>query len=459
MAEAIGPDRRPEPLDRGHAIAAIRERHPESPAPDPPATSGAPDPDDRTQTLRRRSRWLVALPLVGMVLVVATLLALDPIRSLTDTEPVESLALERAVLGDNRVNLHVRNDGYVDLTIAQVMVNDAYWEHTVGQRDLGRFDGTTVSFDYPWEPEIPLHIAVLVDSGEVIEYEIDNPSLTPDLDRPTIGTLGLVGLLMAPIPIALGLAWLPALRRGPGTWFDAAMAFTLGLLAFLVIESAVEGLESALEAPRVLDGIGLFFAGALVTIAVLRASGTVGQSRRAADATWQRPSADGRARPDAAARDGQRTVERSGIRLAWLVAIGIGLHNLGEGLAVGAAINTAEVALGTALVIGFAAHNLTEGVAIAGPLGGSPTRTRAILLIALVAVAGLPVLPGLWLGGFILPAGWAALAFGVAAGALIEVIWAVTTWLRSRGVTITPLTAGGFAAAVVVLYLTGIVTA
>jgi zinc transporter, ZIP family len=455
MPDAAGRRHRPEDGGRSGTTVAVHVE-PESAA-SAVHTPNVDTPADAPGAFRGGSRLLVVLPLLGMVVVVATLLALDPIRSLTDTEPVESLALERAVLKDNQVDLQVRNDGYVDLVIAQVMVNDAYWEHTVGRRELGRFEGTTVSFDYPWEPEIPLHIAVLVDSGEVIEYEIDNPSFTPDLDSPTIGTLGLVGLLMAPIPIALGLAWLPALRRGPGTWFAAAMAFTLGLLAFLVIESAAEGLESAAEAPRVLDGIGLFFAGALVTIAVLRASGTVGQPRRAADPDRQRPSADGRARQDTTRRDGQRGADR-GIRLAWLVAIGIGLHNLGEGLAVGAAINTAEVALGTALVIGFAAHNLTEGVAIAGPLGGSPTRARVLLLVALVAVAGLPVLPGLWLGGFVLPAGWAALAFGIAAGALIEVIWAVTTWLRSRGVTITPLTAGGFAAAVAVLYLTGILT-
>lgn len=421
------------------------------------ASTGPPDAAARSAAsaaAERIPRFLTIAPLVGAALVVAALVILDPIRSLTDTEPVESLALERAVLKQDRIDLQVRNDGYVDLTIAQVLVNDAYWQHTVGQRDLGRYEATTVSFDYPWEPAIPLHIAVLVDSGAVIEYEIDNPSLTPDLDSPTIGTLALVGLLMAPIPIALGLAWLPALRRGPGAWFDVAMAFTLGLLAFLLIESAAEGLEAAAEAPRVLDGVGLFTVGALVTVAVLRATGTVGQNRRSRDPGTHDGHAAGHS-----TRDGHERVNRSGIRLAWLVAVGIGLHNLGEGLAVGAAINSAEVALGTALVIGFAAHNLTEGVAIAGPLGGSPARTRAFTLVGLIAVAGLPVLPGLWLGGFVMPAGWAALAFGVAAGALAEVIWAVLAWLRSRGVTISVLTAAAFATAIVLLYLSGILTA
>jgi zinc transporter, ZIP family len=57
----------------------------------------------------------------------------------------------------------------------------------------------------------------------------------------------------------------------------------------------------------------------------------------------------------------------TGLRLAWLVAIGIGPHNLGEGLAVATAMRRGEVALGATLVIGFAIHNLTEGIAVAAP--------------------------------------------------------------------------------------------
>jgi ZIP family zinc transporter len=53
------------------------------------------------------------------------------------------------------------------------------------------------------------------------------------------------------------------------------------------------------------------------------------------------------------------------------VAVGIGLHNLGEGLAVSSAVAAGEVALGASLVVGFAAHNAIEGLAIAAPLGDS----------------------------------------------------------------------------------------
>ncbi|HZA76450.1 MAG TPA: hypothetical protein VE623_08680 [Acidimicrobiales bacterium] len=379
---------------------------------------------------------LVAVPAIGLALVVGVLLLADPIRSLTGATPAESLAVERTVLAPGEIELHVRNDGTTALELAQVQVNDAYWRHTVDDRRLGRLDGATLRIDYPWEEGVPLRVAVLTGTGVVVEHDIDNPSETPVLDGDSVRTLGLVGLLMAPVPIALGLAWLPALRRTRAVWFEAAMAFTVGLLAFLAVDSAAEGVESAGEARGLLDGVGLFAVGALVALALVAVVPNDGSADR-----------DGGPWPT------------SPLRLAALVALGIGLHNLGEGLAVGVAVTTGEVALGTALVVGFAVHNMTEGLAIAGPLGGSPERRRppgVPVLAGLVAVAGLPVLAGLWLGGFVLPAGWAALAFGVAAGAIAEVVWAVLRWLRGRGAALTPLNVGAFAAAVVLMYATGV---
>jgi zinc transporter, ZIP family len=385
-----------------------------------------------------------ALPAIGLAVVVAVLLLADPIRSLTGAVPAESLAVERTVLEPGTIELHVRNDAATAVVLAQVQVNDAYWRHRVDDRHLGRLDGATVRIDYPWEPGVPLQIALLTSTGVVIEHDVDNPTETPGLDGDNLRTLGLVGLLIAPIPIALGVAWLPALRRMRAVWFEAAMAFTVGLLAFLVVDSAAEGVAAAGDAPGRLDGVGLFAVGALVALALVAVI-SAGASRGVAP---------------------QRRM--SSLRLALLVALGIGLHNLGEGLAVGVAVTTGEVALGTALVVGFAVHNLTEGVAIAGPLSGStvpnagtaatkaPERWGIGVVTGLVAVAGLPVLVGLWLGGFVLPEGWAALAFGLAAGALAEVVWAVLRWLRDRGATLTPLVAGAFAAAVALMYATGV---
>lgn len=390
---------------------------------------------------------LAAAPLLALVLVVAVLLAVDPVRGLTGTVPVESLAVERVVLEPGRIELQVRNDGRTDVTLAQVQVNGAYWQHTTDEARLGRLAGTRVVVDYPWEPGVPLRIALVTGTGVVIDHEIDNPGETLRPSGDTARRLAVLGLLIAPVPIAIGVAWLPALRRSRAAWFDAAIAFTVGLLAFLVVDSAAEGLDAAGDAPGVLDGVGLFAVGGLGSVAVLAAAGDRGRG------TGRLPAHG-----------------VSAVGLAVLVAAGIGLHNFGEGLAVGAAVSTGEVALGTALVVAFTLHNATEGLAIAGPLGGAASaapspgsgtarRSRARMagaLAGLVAVSGLPVVAGLWLGALALPAGWAALAFGVAAGAVAQVAWAVARWLHARGAALTPLNAGAFVAAVVAMYLTGV---
>jgi zinc transporter ZupT len=144
--------------------------------------------------------------------------------------------------------------------------------------------------------------------------------------------------------------------------------------------------------------------------------------------------------------------------LAYLVAAGIGLHNMGEGLAVGAALASGEIALGTSLVLGFALHNTTEGLAIVAPLGGQERRPALWHFALLGAVAGLPTVLGAWAGGFAFSPAWATLAFGVAAGAIAQVVWAIGRSLmggRAGGLT-SPLGAAGLLAGLLVMYVTGL---
>jgi zinc transporter ZupT len=431
----------------GGDVHPVEQRDGERPSERRPRPGRLGRPGRPGRLARASPLALAAAPLLALVLVVAVLLVVDPVRAVTGTVPVESLAVERVVLEPGRIELRVRNDGRTDVTLAQVQVNGAYWQHTTDEPRLGRLGGTRVVLDYPWERGVPLRIALVTGTGVVVDHEIDNPRETLRPSGETARRLAVLGLLIAPVPIAIGLAWLPAVRRSRPAWFDAAMAFTVGLLAFLVVDSAAEGLDAAGEAPGVLDGVGLFAVGALGSVAVLAAAGDAGRG------TVRMPGHGDTA-----------------VRLAVLVAVGIGLHNFGEGLAVGAAISTGEVALGTALVVAFTLHNATEGLAIAGPLGGAASaspgpgvrgarRSRAWVvgaLAGLIAISGLPVVGGLWLGGLVLPAGWAALAFGVAAGAVAQVAWAVARWLHGRGAALTPLNAGAFVAAVVAMYLTGV---
>jgi zinc transporter ZupT len=267
-----------------------------------------------------------------------------------------------------------------------------------------------------------------------IDHEIEAASLTPDADAGTIATYALLGLYIGVIPIAIGLLWFPALRRASKKWIAFFLAFTVGLLAFLLVDTIAEGLEIAGETAASLDGVGLFAIGAVGSVLAL---------------LWFEGWLAGRAGNE----------DRAGLRLAYLIATGIGLHNLGEGLAVGAALAAGEVALGTFLILGFALHNTTEGLAIVAPLGGEKERPSLWHFAGLGAVAGIPTIIGAWVGGFAFSPAASSVAFGVAAGAIAQVIWKIGQGMSKQRSFQTGFGAAGLALGLIVMYLTGLLTA
>ena len=394
-----------------------------------------------TEAPARTPLWLAGLaPLVVIAALVALFLVFDPIGSLRDPPPVEEIAVERAVLTEGAIELELRNDGPDDVTVAQVLVNESYWDFTVDDSTVGRLGSTDMRIPYPWDEGLPLRIAIVTSTGAVIEHEIEAATLTPEVDGATLGVYALLGVYIGVIPVAVGLLWFSALRRTSRRWLDFFLAFTVGLLVFLLVDTVAEGLELAGEAPASLDALSLFVIGVLVAIAALTALQT----------TLARRS------DPAGAPAGGRTAS---LALAYLIAAGIGLHNLGEGLAVGAALAVGEVALGTFLVVGFALHNTTEGIAIVSPLGSLRERPSLWHFVALGAVAGLPTIAGAWLGGFAFSPVWAALAFGVAAGAIAQVVWQIWTSMSKGRTPASALNAAGFVAGLMFMYATGLLTA
>ena len=393
---------------------------------------------DSTVTRRHASKlsFLVSalVPLVVIAVLIAVFLALDPIGGLRDVPPAEALAVEKTVLDEDQIQLSIRNDGPDPVTIAQVLVNDAYWNFTIPDPTLGRLEGTDLKIPYPWEEGLPLNIAIVTSTGLTIEHEIEAAALTPDFDAGTLGVYALLGLYIGVIPVTVGLLWFSALRRVSPRWIGFFLAFTAGLLAFLLVDTVAEGLDLSAAAPEALDGVGLFAVGALGAVV-----GLVALQGRLEN------------------RD--RSYRRTGLTLAYLIAAGIGLHNLGEGLAVGAALAVGEIALGTFLIVGFAIHNTTEGLAIVAPLGSEGDRPSLWHFAALGALAGVPTIGGAWLGGFAYTAAWSALAFGVAAGAIAQVIWQIGKAIGKSGSPLGELNGLGFFAGLVFMYATGLLTA
>src|SRR5262249_52712351 len=105
-----------------------------------------------------------------------------------------------------------------------------------------------------------------------------------------------------------------------------------------------------------------------------------------------------------------------GRRLALLIATGIGIHNFGEGLAIGQSAATGEIALALVLIIGFGLHNATEGFGIVGPMSSEPELPSWRFLALLGLIGGGPTFLGTVIGFSWVSTALEVLFFALAAG-------------------------------------------
>lgn len=389
---------------------------------------------------RRGSRpgrlLLLAGPLALLAVVVGLVLLNDPVRSLRGhIVPVEELAVESVHLSPDQIEARVRNVGSTPLTIAQVLVNEAYWNHTLSDRDLARLESATVTIAYQWEEGLPLHLGFVTAAGSRLEHEIPVALSTPARDLTTTSRYVGIGALIGLVPVAIGMLWYPGLRRLSRRVRDVVLAVTVGLLAFLLVDTLEEALHAAGQTGAAINGLGLVAVGAAFMIGMLVLIEDVATHR----ANEEAPRG-----------------QRSGLTMAYVLALAIGLHNFGEGLAVGASAAVGEVALGATLLVGFIVHNSTEGLAIALPIA-MRDRVRGWHFVGLVLVAGAPAIPGTLLGSWSIAPAWSAIAFGVAAGALIQVLLVVGRSLAA--VSDRRTVAAGVVFGVATMYATGLLAA
>jgi zinc transporter, ZIP family len=282
--------------------------------------------------------------------------------------PPDEFDIRRVEFHPGEIRIRVTNPQRDDLTIASVTVDDAIMPFDVdGDLTLGRLRSSEIIVQYDWVAEEPISVGVTSSTGIETTEEIAAAVETPEASARSFIGYALIGTLVGIVPVALGLLWLPSLRRAAPEWLAAFMALTAGLLTFLAVEALSEALELQAALPSALGGAGLVLLGVALSYLFLTAVST---------------------RMGAGGGTGS-----AGLALATLVAIGIGLHNLGEGLAIGSSFALGELALGTFFIIGFMIHNVTEGLGIAAPLseGRGVSVSR---LAALVAVAGAPAILG-----------------------------------------------------------------
>jgi zinc transporter, ZIP family len=379
----------------------------------------------------RRPRWFSGLvPLLVLGAAIGLFVALDAPGLDRVGVPVEELAVERTVLRPGEIELHLRNDGPDPVEVRQAIVNDGFASFTQSEEKIDRLGADEVTVQYPWIEGQAYEVLLLTSTGATIDHAIDAAAETPDADLGFYGLMALIGLYVGVIPVAIGMLWLPWLRTVDARWLRFVLAFTVGLLAFLGVDALLEGSELAGEGPAAFGGAALVWLGAIG--AYLALSGV--------DA-WLR---------------GRRREETSGGRAAFLVALGIGLHNLGEGLAIGSAYAVGSLALGAALVVGFALHNTTEGLAIVAPAARDNVSVRRLAGLGLLA--GAPAVLGAFIGASAFHPSVAGLMFGIGAGAIAQVIVQIVPTVRDRegGPFLSPLVAGGLLSGLLVMYATGL---
>jgi len=367
----------------------------------------------------RLPAWLTGLiPVLAIGLMLLLFTIVNPLAMFNNNlPPIENLSIDRIRVMEDGFEVSVLNSGPLPVQIAQVMVDDAYWQFELKpEGELARFKRATIHIPYQWLYSEPHRILLITSTGITFEKAVSVATLTPNPGLREFTGYGLLGIYVGVIPVALGLLWYPAMKRMGRKWMGFILALTVGLLIFLLVDTFLEILDIGATLPGVFQGIPLALFSALLTWLAINAVSATQNRRNAASGS----------------------VRTKGIFLATLIAISIGLHNFGEGLAVGAAFALGEAALGSFLVIGFILHNITEGIGIAAPLvsnrqaeEGQTSGTPSFLTFFVLAlIAGFPAVLGTWIGGFSFSPLLGTIFLGVGLGAIWQVIVEVTGLLR-----------------------------
>ena len=344
------------------------------------------------------------------------------------------ITIEKIDFIDSEIQATVRNTGHIPVEIVMADINDRIQPAAVEpDRFLERFETTLVRIPFEWNEAEPYTIGITVEDGTRFEKEIEAAAPALELSLDLAIFFAIIGTYVGIIPVMIGLLWLPFIKRISKQKYHFFLALTVGLLLFLAIDSIEEAIEISNE------NLADSFNGTLLitTVTVLSFLGLY--------------------------YSGNKLVEKAGsskftkpVAIALMISIGIGLHNFGEGLAIGAALGMGSIAFSTFLIVGFALHNTTEGIAIAAPM----SRGKLMIgkLAAMGIIAGSPAIFGAWIGGFVYSPFTSVIFLAIGAGAIFQVIVVIMKWIQEendRNLS-TIAVVSGIAVGMLVMYLTSI---
>jgi zinc transporter ZupT len=422
-------------------------------------------------------RWFASAKIVAIALVPLVVLAamiafiFGPGQLFLGAgRPLPEISIERIEFQEGgKIIAFIRNTGPIDVTVAQADVNDRIQQAAIEpSKELPRLAEAKVIIPFPWNKGESYEIGVTSSDGTRFSKGVDAAAPAPTADMEQAAFFTVIGTYVGIIPVLAGLLWLPFIRRLSLRKYRFFLSLTAGLLVFLGIDALVESSEiSAESVAGVFNGQILI---ALVTIlsflALMYASSKLG--KRGKDRTAQEEEINKLSSYDSMHTSQGKTLDQQQhhlvvkpVAIALMISIGIGLHNFGEGLAIGASVVLGKIALSTFLIVGFMLHNTTEGFAIVAPLA----KTRATRIVGKLTImgliAGVPTIFGTWIGGFIYSPVAAVIFLSIGAGAIFQVVFLIYQGMAraevEKGKIISDASIiAGFAAGMLIMYLTGL---
>lgn len=357
------------------------------------------------------SNYKIALSAIGPLILLAIVIAflMGPGTNFLEFGLVlPEIHIEQISFVDNEIQVIVRNTGPIDVNIVVADVNDRIQPAAIEpDNHLTKFETALVRIPYDWNEGQPYNIGLTIDDGTRFEKSVDAASLKLEANIELIGYLGLIGFLIGIVPIMIGLLWFSFIQKLGSSKYKFFLAFTVGLLLFLAFDAIEEASEiSQRHLSDIFNGQLLIMTVVILSFLILFSIG------------------------NSLVKKSQFSKISKPLAISLMIAVGIGFHNFGEGLAVGAAIAFGQVALSTFLIVGFAIHNTTEGFAIAAPM--ARTKAMVLRLVCLGLIAGTPAIFGTWIGGFSYSPFATVVFLSIGAGAIFQVVVSIIQYMREE---------------------------
>ncbi len=397
------------------------------------------EPDRQIST--KRMICIALIPIVVLAGMIVFLFGPGQSFLLNSGNSLPEITIERIEFQDGKIVALLRNTGPMAVTVAQADVNDRIQPAAIEpSKNLSRLAVAKVIIPFSWNRGEPYEVGITTSDGVRFKKTVEAAALAPTANAEQISFFTIMGIYVGIIPVLIGLLWFPFIKRLSRSKYIFFLSLTAGLLVFLGIDAIVEGNKIAAEnVAGVFNGQMLI---AMVTIvsflALLYVSGKLVERANAMEKKEEEKSETTlieQQQPSLVSSYSASAKQQQFSKpfmIALMISIGIGLHNLGEGLAIGAAVLLGKVALSTFLIVGFTLHNTTEGLAIVAPMARSANKVIIRKLIGMGLIAGAPAIAGAWIGGFLYSPIAAIIFLSIGAGAIFQVVFSIISWIADN---------------------------